>query len=154
VLTIPESIPAVKRLCVKLDRVLSIASCLIIPALLGGSIVMFVEQAPEQKFVSEGYVWSTSNSFIPVSIPVLVETKSRKALYRIFIRDSQGTIVYVYPDQLLSDPSQFSLINQVVQLPTLKPGQYKVGAELIYWFNPFKNGSVEFQLSNLVINSK
>jgi len=152
VLTIHNSLnPAIKKLLVRLDVLLSMASCLIIPAIVGGSLVMFVEQAPEQKFISNGYMWESAGSWISISIPVTVQTKTNKALYRIFIKDKAGEVIYVYPDHFVKDPSEFKLIDDHIQLPDLKPGEYQIGAKLIYWFNPIKNGTVDFELSNVVI---
>jgi hypothetical protein len=152
VLTVPNSLsPALKQWLTRLDCILSLASCLIIPAVIGGSVVMALERAPEQKFITGGYVWADSASWVSVSIPVTVETQTKKALYRIYIKDLSGDVIYTYPDKMVQDPSQFKLINDVIRLPDLKPGQYQISAKFIYWFNPVKSGTIDFELPNLVI---
>jgi len=135
----------------KADQVLTLLSCLAIPALIGGSVVMVLEKAPDQHFVYNEVIEARAESTIVLDIPLTVRTETKKALYRVFITDNSGSVVYVFPDHLVENPQEFRLSKYKLKLPVLNPGQYKVHTNLIYWFNPFKNGTVEFDVASLVI---
>jgi hypothetical protein len=145
--------PNLKAWAQKADRVLTLLSCLTVPAIAGGAVVLALEHAPAQRFESNTVVSVHPGDYMALSTPTTVRTETKKALYRVRIFDSSGEQVYVFPDQLVTNPREFRLTDYKVRVPSLRPGQYQVRATLIYWFNPFKNGTVEFDLIKLVVSN-
>lgn len=142
--------PSVRSALKVLDRILSLLSLVAIPLLVSVTIFWMVDRSPTQEIQSEKIIEATGGTVIDVSSPVAFHVQARKAEYQIYIRDRKGDAVYVYPEHTVQD-SKLNLGDLKIDIPHLAYGQYTVHAQLVYWFNPFKDGRADFELAKLVV---
>lgn len=133
----------VTKACRWCDHVVSMIAPLFMAVLIGGSAVLVAAKPPEQMFVTthQSLEVKAGTPFI-FSIPIAVHVNAPKAVYRVWLTDASGSVVYHFPDQLVND-SNIDFRNAQLILPTnLKPGRYSVTADIVYPFTPLRNGSM------------
>jgi len=144
--------PSVQKVMRVLDGVFTIVSVVAVTILISSAVIWSLEQPPVQYLKAHNFVEASRGDFIEVSTPVSFRTDSRRANYHLSIRDKQGTPVYIFPEQkLTSSNKDFKLDNYQMQVPNLPSGEYTVHAKLSWWFNPFKDGTADFELTTLVV---
>lgn len=136
-----------------LMKVYSSASVIALVMLISVSVVWAFEKAPSQTFVNvQNIVHTHVGDRIKLSSNVRVHTDAVRAVYRMWLTDSDNESVYVFPDRAVIDPSDFILEPDNIRVPPgLKPGEYTFHAQVIYPFNPFKNGSINMTLATLYV---
>lgn len=122
--------------------------------LVSVAVVWAFETAPSQTFVNvQNIVHTRVGSRISLSSNIRVHTDATRAVYRMWLSDSSNESVYVFPDRAVIDPTDFILEPDNIRVPpSVKPGEYTLHAEVIYPFNPFKNGSINMSLATLYID--
>lgn len=136
------------------DHFLSLCSPFVFAALIGCGIVWAVEQAPSQTIVStSSYLQVHTGQKFMLSVPLLVQTPTRRAVYRMWLTDASGDITYQYPDRRVPASHQLDLANRELTVPTfIKSGVYILHVEVIYPFNPLKNGTILMSVATLNID--
>lgn len=86
----------------------------------------------------------TSPSY--VSSPVTLGDDIKKAVYKAYIKDDTGKIVYRFPEFVTSHPGQAISF----KMPPLKAGTYYVKADIIYALNPIKTSTLDIELARVV----
>lgn len=143
----------VKRTFGCLDGLLSVGSVVISGALLSFGALWFLQKAPSHEIVYTGtrFVISPGQD-IRLDDPVTIRTNASRAVYHMWLADESGRIVRVYPCHEVTNPSNFTLNNQVVYIPqSIGPGTYTLNAEYLYPFNPFKNADISMNLARIEI---
>lgn len=108
-----------------------------------------MESAPSQTFINTSVIDVHTGADMVINVPLIIQTDARKALYRVWISDSTG-IVYQFPDQRVSHPELLDLTNESIRIPdSIKPGTYTLHVQMIYPFNPFKNGNIFMTVGTL-----
>lgn len=135
-------------------RVLSFLSPLGLAALVGMAAVWAVEKAPTQTYVNTGHVVeSTAGAYLNLDVPVVIQTSVKRAIYTTYLTDESGATVYEYPTHRFDDPTTLDLHSQGVVLPrNLKPGTYVLNMQIVYQFNPFKNGNIFMTVATVNIH--
>jgi hypothetical protein len=143
-----------KRIRLFGDHLLSLCSPFVLAALIGCAIVWTLEQAPAQTIVNTASYFSVhSGQNLKLSIPMVVQTEAKRAVYRMYLTDSEGIRAYQFPDQKVADPSRLDLSQHQIQIPTsIRSGVYILHVEVIYPFNPLKNGTILMSVATLTIN--
>jgi hypothetical protein len=143
-----------KHVGVVCGHVLSFLSPLGLAALVGIAAVWAVEKAPTQTYVNTGHIVdATSGSYLNLDVPMVVQTAVKRAIYRTYLTDESGAVVYEYPTHRFDDPTTLDLHGQGVLLPrTLKPGTYVLNMQIVYQFNPFKNGNIFMTVATVNIH--
>lgn len=133
-----------------LDRILALLSPLGLAALVGVAAVWTIEKAPTQTFINTASVMTArTGSDLDIHIPVIVRTEAKRAVYRMWLTDEQGSTAYQFPDQNVSDPRTVDLTGKNVRVPALRQGTYVLHVQVIYTFNPFKNGNIFMTVATL-----
>jgi hypothetical protein len=134
-----------------LDHLLALLSPLGLAALVGVAAVWAIEKAPTQTFINTASVMTARiGSELNIPIPVIVRTEAKRAVYRMWLTDEQGISVYQFPDQIVDGPSTIDLTNKNIRVPAeLRQGTYVLHVQIIYTFNPFKNGNIFMTVATL-----
>jgi hypothetical protein len=135
------------------DHFLSLCSPLVFAALIGCGIVWTVEDAPSQTIVSTTtYVRAHTGQELTLAVPVIVQPKSRRSVYRMWLTSESGAIAYIYPDQQAPSSKRLGTADHQLTIPTfIKSGVYILHVEVIYPFNPLKNGTILMSVATLNI---
>ncbi len=143
----------VKRAFSCLDGVLSVGSVIVSGALLAFGALWFLQKAPSHEIVYTGTLFVISaGEEIKLDAPVTIRTNSSRAVYHMWLADDSGLTVHVYPDHEVANPSNFTLNQQLVDIPiSMKPGVYTLNAEYLYPFNPLKNADISMNLARVEI---
>lgn len=137
----------------KCSHVFSMLSPFGLAALIGVAGVWALETAPSQTVITTNNVIDVNTgSDVDIQIPVVVHSDMRRAVYRMSIADEQGSTVYQFPDREAADPRSLDLRTTPVQLPALKKGLYTLHVQVIYPFNPLKNGNIFMSVATLNVN--
>lgn len=143
------AIHSAKKFSIACHHVLSFLSPLVFAALIGVAGVWAMESAPSQTFINTSVINVHTGADVSINVPLIIQTDARRALYRIWLSDGDG-IVYQFPDQNVKHPELLDLTNQSIRVPDfLKPGTYTVHVQMIYPFNPFKNGNIFMTIGTL-----
>lgn len=135
-------------------QVFSSVSVLGMVMLISVTVVWALEKAPSQTFVNvQNIIHTHVGDRIGLNSNIRVHTDAKKAVYRMWLTDASGESVYVFPDRAVIDPTDFILEPDNIRVPpSIRPGEYQLRAEVIYPFNPFKNGSINMTLATLYVN--
>jgi hypothetical protein len=135
------------------DQLLSLCSPFVIAALIGCGIVWSLEQAPSQTIVNTAtWLQVRSGQNLQLSVPLIVQTTARREVYRMWLTDEQGDIAYQYPDQKVQNAQHLDLSDKQITIPTfIRSGVYILHVEVIYPFNPLKNGTILMSVATLTI---
>lgn len=138
-----------KQISAKCSHLLSVLSPLGLAALIGVAGVWAMESAPSQTFINTTVLTAHTGADIEFNVPIIVQTDTRKALYRISLSDKDG-VVYQFPDQKVENPKLLDLTAKNIRIPdSIKPGVYTLNVQVIYPFNPFKNGNIFMTVGTL-----
>lgn len=133
-----------------LNRTIDLTALVLFPVVVGVAISWAVERPPVQVFTNAVTVVPETSGVVDIPASITLHTDTKKAFYRVVIKDQDGEIVYAYPQHWIDNPQDFKLGNQRLALPaSLRPSVYTIHAEVLYQFNPFKTGSVDFELATL-----
>jgi hypothetical protein len=138
------------------DKIVAIASCIVIPVLVASTVVWSVDRPPRQElwFARTVEVPAGQSTRVGLGIPLTMGMPMKRGRYWIAI-ESGGHSVYTYPTQKLIDPHQFDFGTLAIETPTsLPPGKYDVVMHIEYWFNPFKDGRSSIRVSELSVKQE
>lgn len=76
----------------------------------------------------------------------LIVLGSGKAVYRQWIENDKGKIVYNYPDKILDGVTSAQTYHSQLKLPVLPSGHYTIKATLYYKSNPLPIGNNQIDL--------
>jgi hypothetical protein len=113
------------------------------------AFVWLVQKPPTQIFNTNIYIESKSGESITLPSDIKIHIPAKKAVYRYWITDNDGYIIHNYPDIRVEE--QHINYDTLLKIPPLKKGKYLLHEEVIYPFNPFKNGYITFTLLTLKI---
>jgi hypothetical protein len=134
------------------NHLLSFIAPVGLAALIGVAGVWAMEGAPSQTFINTSVINVQSGGNVAINIPVIVKTDARRALYRTWLSDASG-VVYEFPDQEVKNPRLLDLTHQDIQIPpSIAPGTYVLNVQVIYPFNPFKNGNIFMTVATLNVD--
>lgn len=135
------------------SKVYSSVSMLGMVMLVAISVVWTLEKAPSQTFVNvQNVVHTQVGSYLDLTSNIRVRTDASKAVYRLWLTDSSGEAVYVFPDHAITNPTDFILAPDGIRIPpSIKKGEYMLHAQVMYPFNPFKNGNINMTLATLFV---
>ncbi len=138
-----------------LNHVLALACPLGLAALITVAGVWTFEAAPSQTFINTANVLDVhAGSDLDIDIPVIVHTEAKRAVYRMWLTDEQGLSVYTFPDQNVIDPHRVDLSGKSIRVPSdLRTGTYVLHVQVIYTFNPFKNGNIFMSVATLNVRN-
>lgn len=143
------AIHSAKKFSIACHHVLSFLSPLAFAALIGVAGVWAMESAPSQTFINTAVFDVHTGADVAINVPIIIQTDAKKALYRMWLSDSTG-IVYQFPDQRVQNPKIVDLTTRNVRVPEgIKPGTYTLNVQMIYPFNPFKNGNIFMTVGTL-----
>ncbi len=133
------------------NKLLSMLSLMGFVVLLGVFVVWVVERAPSQSVIATNMVIEVhAGAPQDVQIPVVVKSDiERRAVYRTALVDGAGSVVYQFPDQVVPDPKFLDLRQKLVQIPGLHVGHYELRVQVIYEFNPIKNGAITMTVATI-----
>jgi hypothetical protein len=136
------------------DHLLSLSSPFVLAALIGVACVWTLERAPFQTMVNTArYFKVHCGQTLNLQVPVIVETQAHRAVYRTWLTDASGDVAYRYPDQEVPGAGRLDLSKHQINIPTfIKSGVYVLHVEVIYPFNPLKNGTILMSVATLTIN--
>lgn len=136
------------------DHLLSLCSPFVLAALISVGVVWSLERAPSQTIVDTAtYFQVHSGQNLNLEIPVIVQTEAHRAVYRMWLTDASGDVAYRYPDQKVRDAQRLDLSNHQITIPTfIKSGVYVLHIEVIYPFNPLKNGTILMSVATLTVH--
>jgi hypothetical protein len=137
----------------KFDRILSFLSPFALTALLGIAAVWAVETPPVQASVSTSRVPIDTHSNSSIRVPLVIQAHARRAVYRMWLTDAQGSTVYRFPSQYFENLSVLDLKHSNLSIPPLDNGVYSLHIEIVYQFNPFKNGRIAMVAATLNVKN-
>ncbi|QBQ74664.1 hypothetical protein BcepSauron_284 [Burkholderia phage BcepSauron] len=115
--------------------------------------VWIVEPAPETTVSIRDTYQVSAGSEVSIHPPLIVESKTeRRAIYNVFLTDAAGNVVYTYPQHMNVEIKGFAFEKIDLVVPNLRPGTYTAHVQMIYKFNPFKNGVVDARIGFLEVN--
>lgn len=94
------------------------------------------------------FVSNAKNSVFETSL-LIVGTGT--ALYKQWIEDDNGKVVYTYDDYFIDYGAQNHVRNSSVFIPSLPPGHYVVKGSLSYRANPIKTSEVQLEVGSFVV---
>lgn len=135
------------------DHALTRISPYAMAALLVCAVSWCAQSAPRTD-ISVGTLYQVQpGSSIDVSIPVKVaQVNAKEVAYSIFLEDANGNIVYRSGDSMAKHNALSISAIQVDVPKHLPAGHYHLYAEVVYKFNPFKNGTVSVDLGTLQVS--
>ena len=143
-----------KHIGCALDSMVSVISPLLFVALIGIASVWAVETPPVQTIINPDQVISThSQSTIDVPVVISGAQQTKRAVYQMWLTDEHGTMVYVFPSHYVRSLASRNLRGSDIKLPQLDNGTYQLHLEIVYQFNPFKNGSLDMVAATLNIKN-
>lgn len=136
------------------DHFLALSSPFVLAALVGVGGVWSVERAPAQTIVDTStYFQVRAGQSLNLDVPVIVQTQAQREMYRTWLTDASGNVAYRFPDQMVQDTTRLDLSKRQLTVPTfIKSGVYVLHVEVIYPFNPLKNGTILMSVATLYID--
>lgn len=137
------------------DHLLSVCSLFVLSALIGVGAMWSLERAPRQTITTTAsYFRVHPGQDLNMEVPVIVlQTQAQRAVYRMWLTDASGDTAYRYPDQKVPDAGRLDLSQHQISVPTfIKSGVYVLHVEVIYPFNPLKNGTILMSVATLTID--
>lgn len=113
-----------------------------------------MERAPSQTITTTAsYFRVHPGQDLNIEVPVIVRTQAQRAVYRMWLTDASGDAAYRYPDQKVPDAGRLDFSQYQISVPTfIKSGVYVLHVEVIYPFNPLKNGTILMSVATLTID--
>lgn len=140
----------VKKILTLVDRLFLLISAIVIPILIAVAFVWLVQKPPTQIFNTNIYIESKPGEIITIPSDIKIHIPAKKAVYRYWITNDKGYVLHRYPDVRIDE--EHINFDTTLKIPSLQKGNYILHAEVIYPFNPFKNGYITFVLLTLRIN--
>jgi len=144
--------PRFKRIVHIFDGLFSLGSIMVVGFLLVLGMVWCIQPAPSEMVQAHGTTLiAKPGDILDVASGLGMKINSNVALYKFWIINSEGKVVYLYSTKISGKGDNF-MLNHEIKLPDdLPKGNYVAKAELTYPFNPFKDGKIEFQLATISI---
>lgn len=138
------------------DSAFGIASIVVVPVLFGVyGFWHFEKPAFHNLNQTQRVIDVLAGTSTTVSDSLTLKADVKSVVYSMWLSDSQGTTIYVYPDMKVDNPDHISFESQTVQIPaSLKPGSYTLNVDLEYPLNPIKTASVRMELARLRVTQQ
>lgn len=146
----------IKNVGLRLNGLLSVISPLVIATFVGFASVWAFERAPSQTFIQmDQVIPAHPGDKIHLVAPFVAQIEARKAVYRTWLDNEVGDQVYVFPDHVLENPRIIDLSElQDLTVPaSVKAGTYTLHTEVVYPFNPFKNGKIAISMGSIIVTT-
>jgi len=146
--------PAFKKIWAGCEMAYALACMMVLPASLMLPGLWLAQQASVTEISATAYSFTpeptSPGQSLVLDSRVVIDTTTRKAVYRTWLEDEHHQVVYRYPNKLVEDTPRLSFGNRVLEVPaSIRPGVYTVVIEVEYSLNPIKTARTRVEVAQI-----